>query len=98
MSKELEEQQRITYELKDQLRSLEADRIRITEQIRIIEGKLVVQELRDAVRVKTEAIKELRVKKQKLEEKLRSREISITPEKQVEFIPSQEENQHTQFQ
>ncbi|MCW3980073.1 MAG: hypothetical protein NWF11_01200 [Candidatus Bathyarchaeota archaeon] len=98
MSKELEEQQRLTYELKDQLRSLEADRIRITEQIRIIEAKLMVQELRDAVRVKTEAIKELRVKKQELEEKLRSREILTTPEEQVEFIPSQEENQRTHLQ
>ena len=98
MSKELEEQQRLTYELKDQLRSLEADRIRITEQIRIIEAKLMVQELRDAVRVKTEAIKELRVKKQELEEKLRSREILTTPEEQVEFTSSQEENQRTHFQ
>jgi len=98
MSKELEEQQRLTLELKDQLRSLEADRIRITEQIRIIEAKLVVQELRDAVRVKTEVIKELRVKKQELEEKLRPRE-SPPPaaQEQMTFLPTQEENQRAHF-
>lgn len=97
MSKELEEQQRITYELKDQLRSLEADRIRITEQIRIIEAKLVVQELRDAVRVKTQVIKELRVKKQELEEKLRSRESPPPAQEQMTFLPTQQENQRAHF-
>lgn len=97
MSKDLEEQQRITYELKDQLRSLEADRIRITEQIRIIEAKLVVQELRDAVKVKTEVIKELRVKKQELEEKLRSRESPPPAQEQIAFQSTQEENPRAHF-
>lgn len=70
MSLELEEQQRIAYELKEQLRSLEADRMRITEQIRVIEAKLVVQELRVRVKLKSDEVDQLRKKKRELEERL----------------------------
>jgi len=91
MSKEIEDQQRLTHEFKEQLRSLEAERVRITEQINILEAKLVVQEMRDKVRVKTEEINQLRAKKQELEEKLKSREKIPAPEEHVQFVPSQEE-------
>lgn len=97
MSREIEEQQGLTYELKEQLRSLEPERVRITEQIRILEAKLVVEELRDKVRVKTEEINQLRAKKQELEEKLKSREKTPASEEQVQFAPSQEEPPRTHF-
>jgi len=92
MSQELEEQQRLSCELKEQLRSLEADRVRITEQIKIIEAKLLVQELRSKVRVKAEEINQLRARKQELEDRLESEEKKIlVPEEQVQVTLSQEE-------
>ncbi len=97
MSQDLEEQQRLTHELKEQLRTLEDDRVRITQQISILEAKLVVQELRDKVRIKTEVINGLQAKKLELEEKLQPREKNLIPEEQVEFTPGQEEVQRTHF-
>ena len=97
MSQDLEEQQRLTHELKEQLRTLEDDRVRITQQISILEAKLVVQELRDKVRIKTEVINGLQAKKLELEEKLQPREKTLIPEEQVEFTPDQEEVQRTHF-
>lgn len=100
MSQELEEQQRLTYELKEQLRSLGADRVRITEQMRILEAKLVVQELRNQVTVMAEENNQLRARKQKLQEKLESQEKTSTSEEaeeQVQFAPSQEEPPRTHF-
>jgi len=97
MSKEIEEQQQLTYELKEQLRSLEADSMRITEQIKILEAKLVVQEFRDKVRVKKEEINQLQARKQELEEKLKSPEKTLAPEEQIQFTPSQEEPPRTHF-
>lgn len=100
MSQELEEQQRLTYELKEQLQSLGADRVRITEQMRILEAKLVVQELRNQVTVMAEENNQLRARKQKLQEKLESQEKTSTSEEaeeQVQFAPSQEEPPRTHF-
>lgn len=100
MSQELEEQQRLTYELKEQLRSLGADRVRITEQMRILEAKLVVQELRNQVTVMAEENNQLRARKQKLQEKLESQEKTSTSEEaeeQVQFAPRQEEPPRTHF-
>lgn len=97
MSKEIEEQQQLTYELKEQLRSLEADSMRTTEQIKILEAKLVVQEFRDKVRVKKEEINQLQARKQELEEKLKSPEKTPAPEEQMQFTPSQEEPPRTHF-
>jgi predicted nuclease with TOPRIM domain len=70
MSLEHEEQQKTTYELKEQLRSLEADRVCINEQIKILEAKLVIQELRDRIKLAVEENNRLRVKKRDLEQKL----------------------------
>jgi predicted nuclease with TOPRIM domain len=97
MSQELEEQQRISRELKEQLRSLEAERVRITEQIRIIEAKLLVQELRNKVKVKTEEINQLRVRKQELEERLESKETTPVIEEQIQVTPRQEESSYGNF-
>jgi len=97
MSKEIEEQQQLTYELKEQLRSLDADRVRITEQIKALEAKMIVQELRDKVRVKKEEINQLQARKQELEEKLKSPEKTPAPEEQMQFAPSQEEPPRTHF-
>jgi regulator of replication initiation timing len=100
MSQELEEQQRLTNELKEQLRSLEADRVRITEQIKILEAKLVVQELRNQVTVITEENNQLQARKHKLQEKLESQEKTSTSEEaeeQVQVAQSQEENPRTIF-
>ena len=97
MSQDLEEQQRLTHELKEQLRTLEDDRLRITQQIGILEAKLMVQELRDKVRIKTEVVNELQARKQELEEKLQSRENTLIPQEQVDLAPNQEEIQRSHF-
>lgn len=100
MSQELEEQRRNTTELKEQLRSLEADRVRITEQIKILEAKLAVQGLRNQVTVMTEENNQLRAKKQKLQETLESQEKTPTSEEaeeQVQVTASQEEPPRTIF-
>ncbi len=92
MTQELEEQQRIVYELKDQLRSLEADRVRIIEQIKILEARLAVQDLRNKVRVAAEENDQLRAKKDELQDKLESQEGASTSEEQVQIAPEQEES------
>jgi hypothetical protein len=97
MSQDLEEQQRLTHELKEHLRTLEDDRLRVTQQIGILEAKLVVQELRDKVRIKTEVVNELQARKKELEEKLQSRENTLIPQEQVDLIPNQEEIQRSHF-
>ena len=91
MSQELDEQQRITYELREQLRSLEAERVRINELIKILEAKLVVQDLREEVRVKTEIVNQLRIRRQELEEKLGRSEVVPASETQIQPTPNQEE-------
>jgi len=96
MSQELEEQQRLTDEIKEQLRLLAAERVRITEQIKILEAKLVVQELRKQVTVMTEENNQLRAKLQRLREKLDSQEKTSTSEEQV-LVPSREEPQRAYF-
>lgn len=97
MSLELEEQQRIAYDLKEQLRSLEADRVRITEQIRIIEAKLLVQELRVKVKVKSEEVDQLRRKKQELEERLQSGRSTPPGGAQVQAAPRPQDPPRVQF-
>jgi regulator of replication initiation timing len=97
MSQELEEQQRLTDEIKEQLRLLAAERVRITEQIKILEAKLGVQELRKQVTVMTEENNQLRAKLQRLIEKLGSQENTSTSEEQVQVIPSREESPRTYF-
>lgn len=95
MSQELEEQQRITNELEEQLRSLTADRVRITEQIKIIEAKLSVQGLRAKVKAAIEENNKLRAKKQELESRLESQLGLSTFKEQMQIKPSLEESPRT---
>ena len=99
MSEELEEQQRITYELKDKLRSLEADRVCITEQIKILEAKLLVQELLGKIKVATEENDRLQAKKQELERRLESHQEILTSKEQVQVqaLMNREESQREFF-
>lgn len=95
MSQELEEQQRITNELEEQLRSLTADRVRITEQIKIIEAKLSVQGLRAKIKAAIEENNKLRAKKQELESRLESQLGLSTFKEQMQIKPSLEESPRT---
>lgn len=95
MSQELEEQQRITNELEEQLRSLTADHVRITEQIKIIEAKLSVQGLRAKVKAAIEENNKLRAKKQELESRLESQLGLSTFKEQMQIKPSLEESPRT---
>ena len=95
MSQELEEQQRITNELEEQLRSLTADRVRITEQIKIIEAKLSVQGLRAKIKAAIEENNKLRAKKQELESRLESQLGLSTFKEHMQIKPSLEESPRT---
>ena len=70
MNQELEEQQRIAVELKDQLQTLETERSTLTEKINIVEAKLEVHELRNKVQLKKAVVNQLKGKLTELEEKL----------------------------
>jgi len=90
MNPELEEQQKLVCELKDQLQSMEKEEKKLTENVRLLETKLVVQDLQDKIKVKSEAINQLRNKATELEEKLRSK--TLTPvEEQIQPEPLKEE-------
>jgi predicted nuclease with TOPRIM domain len=90
MSQELEEQQRIAAELKERLQSLETERLNVIEKIRVAEAKIEVQELRDKLKIKSEAVSQLRDKLKELEERLKIQEPTIV-EEQTQVTPQQEE-------
>jgi predicted nucleotidyltransferase component of viral defense system len=90
MNPELEEQQKLVCELKDQLQSMEKEEKELTEKVRILETKLVVQDLQDKIKVKSEAINQLRSKATELEEKLRSKRATPVQE-QIQPAPLKEE-------
>ena len=96
MSHELEEQQRLAVSLKEQLQSMEDEERMLTERIRVVEAKLVVQELQDKVRVKGEAIDQLRDRVKMLEEKLRTPKKS-SAEEQPQIITPEEKAQRQFF-
>lgn len=72
MSSEFEEQQRIAHELREQLRSLEEEEKSLTAKVKVLEAKLVVQDLLGKVKAKRESISHLRTKIQELEGRLKS--------------------------
>ncbi|MCW3985399.1 MAG: hypothetical protein NWE91_03185 [Candidatus Bathyarchaeota archaeon] len=74
MSQEFEEQQRLAYELKEQLKSLEEEERSLIERVKILEAKLEVQDLLDKVRAKRETNGQLRNRIKELEERLKSQE------------------------
>lgn len=93
MNQELEEQQRIAVELKDQLQSLETERHTLTEKINVVEAKLEVHDLQSKVQVKRAVIDQLKGKLSELEEKLKGKEIfqeSTIIEEQPQVTPEQE--------
>lgn len=71
MAQELEEQQRIAVELKEQLQALEMERQAITDKINIAEAKFEVYNLRNKVNVKRAVVSQLKSKLTELEEKLK---------------------------
>ena len=50
MSHELEEQQRLAYELREQLKSMEIEERTLDEKVKTLEAKLVVQDLLEQVK------------------------------------------------
>jgi hypothetical protein len=96
MSQELEEQQRLASNLKEQLQSMEDEERMLTEKIRVLDAKLVVQELQDKVKVKSEGINQLRDRVKMLEEKLRSPQ-KAPVEEQPQIISPEEKAQRQFF-
>jgi len=90
MNPQLEEQQKLVCDLKDQLQSMEIEEKELTEKVRTLETKLVVQDLQDKIKVKSEAISQLRSKATELEEKLKSKTTTQVQE-QIQPAPSHEE-------
>ncbi len=90
MSQELEEQERVTHELKEKLRSLESDRVSINEQIKILEAKLLVQELRGKIRAAVDENMRLQAKKQELEKKLESQREVLASREHMRVAANQE--------
>jgi hypothetical protein len=94
MNPELEEQQKLVFDLKEKLQSMETEEKDLTEKVRVLETKLVVQDLQGKVKVKSEAIDQLRSKVEELEEKLKSNKKPETEE----ALPKDEEMQLVQPQ
>jgi len=95
MSAELEEQQRLVYELKEQYRSMEQEEKDLNEKTRILETKLVVEDLREKIKVKSEAINQLHSRVKELEGKLRPEETIPTEEQaQMNTPPERKPRQY----
>ncbi|UCE96683.1 MAG: hypothetical protein JSV51_03565 [Candidatus Bathyarchaeota archaeon] len=90
MNYELEEQQRIAGELKQQLQSLEEERKTIAETISVVEAKLEVQELRGKMEIKKQVISQLKGKLKELEDRLKLQK-PTTVEEQPQIASTQEE-------
>jgi hypothetical protein len=89
MNLELEEQQKLACELKERLQSMEKEERELNEKVRILETKLVVHDLRNKVKVKNEALNQLRSKVGELEEKLKTKEVPVV--EHIQSPPLQEE-------
>ncbi len=96
MSSELEEQQRLACELKEQLQAMEEEERTLREKIGVLEAKHVVKDLYSKVKVKREALNQLRNRMKKLEEKLEPVEVTVAGE-QPQSIPQEKEPQHHFF-
>ncbi len=70
MNSELDEQQKLVFELKDKLQTMETEEKDLTEKVRTLETKVVVKDLQAKVKVKSEAINQLHSKVEELEKKL----------------------------
>ncbi len=94
MNQELEEQQRIAVELKDQLQTLEMERSTLTEKINIVEAKLEVYDLQSKVQLKRAVVDQLKGKLTELEERLLQKGSPQEP-KIIEEQPQIESKQET---
>ena len=95
MSAELEEQQRLVYELKEQYRSMEQEEKDLNEKTRILETKLVVEDLREKIKLKSEAINQLHSRVKELEGKLGPEETIPTEEQaQMNTPPERKPRQY----
>ncbi len=92
MNSELEEQQTIVRELKEQLQLMEKDEKELTEKVKLLETKLVVQDLRAKIKAKRDTITRLRNRATELEEKLKST-TPTTIEEQIQPMPTPVEEQ-----
>lgn len=90
MSAKLEEQQRLVYELKEQFQSMEQEEKDLNEKSRILEAKLVIKDLREKIKVKSEAINQLRNRVKELEGKLGSKETVPAKEQAQMNTPPEE--------
>jgi predicted nuclease with TOPRIM domain len=92
MTQELEEQQRIAIELKEELQVLEMERQAITDKINVAEAKLEVHNLRNKVDVKKAIVSQLKSKLTELEEKLKT---NINPQESslIQEQPQEEPEQ-----
>ena len=90
MSAKLEEQQRLVYELKEQFQSMEQEEKDLNEKSRILEAKLVVKDLREKIKVKSEAINQLHNRVKELEGKLGSGETVPAKEQAQMNTPPEE--------
>jgi len=67
MNSELEEQQRLAYELTEQLKSMEDEEKTLLEKVKVIEAKLQVQGLLERVEAKRVTVNQLRNRISELE-------------------------------
>lgn len=84
MSAKLEEQQRLVYELKERFQSMEQEEKDLNEKARILETKLVVKDLQEKIKVKSEAINQLHDRVKELEGKLGPEE-TVPAEEQAQM-------------
>ncbi len=82
MNPEIEEQQRLASQFKDQLSSMEEEERRLNERIMLLEAKLVVQELQSKVKVKRDVINQLQNRINELEAKLEQTDEIIAPQQE----------------
>ena len=95
MSAKLEEQQRLVYELKEQFQSMEQEEKDLNEKSRILEAKLVVKDLREKIKVKSEAINQRPNRVKELEGKLGPEE--TVPEKEPAQVNTPPEEKPRRF-
>lgn len=94
LNSELEEQQRLAYELTEQIKSMEDDEKNLLERVKVLEAKLQVQGLLEKVEAKRVVVNQLRNRVSELEGRLKNREGSPLQE---QVAPPQEEKVRKHF-
>jgi len=75
---------------------MEEEEKRLQEKIGVLDAKLVVQELQEKVKVKSEAINQLRNKVKELETRLKTREAPAKESNEI-VMPKEEKPQRAFF-